>query len=324
LRFGHWKPYVPAAKRRAQAKRALANATKSGRSLAPVVIEGRNIAKTFWGKAWCQNLESYSDFANRLPRGRTYVRNGSVIDLKIEPGKVRARVVGSSLYEIEIRIAAVPEHHWKALTRECTGSIASLVELLQGRLSNAVMENICRARTGLFPAPKDIGLKCSCPDWATMCKHIAAVLYGVGVRLDQQPDLLFKLRQVDAAHLVTRAAKLPMQITQTSDKSNVLDDAALADVFGIEMATAHTPPVTKKKLETRRTKPAARTIVAPPMSVIVSKAVTKRSATKKKAAKKKAAKKTVIAATAKQTATPPKKTKTLVTPKRRRKRIAAD
>jgi uncharacterized Zn finger protein len=306
------------AERREQARRAVANATKSGQSLAPVVIEGRNIAKTFWGKAWCQNLESYSDFANRLPRGRTYVRNGSVIDLKIEPGKVRARVVGSSLYEIEIRIAAVQEHHWKALTRECTGSIASLVELLQGQLSNAVMENICRAKTGLFPAPKDIGLKCSCPDWATMCKHIAAVLYGVGVRLDQQPGLLFKFRQVDAAHLVTRAAELPMQMTQTSSKSNVLDDAALADVFGIEMATADTSPVTTKKLETRRPKSAVRTM-APAMSAIVSKTVTEKRATKKKATRK-----TAIAAKPKQTATPSKKANTLVMPKPRLKRMAAD
>jgi uncharacterized Zn finger protein len=306
LRFGHWKPYVPAAKRRAQARRAVATATKSGQNLAPVVIEGKTIAKTFWGKAWCQNLEAYSDFANRLPRGRTYVRNGSVIDLKIEPGKVKARVMGSNLYEIEVRIAAVPAHHWKVLTKECTGSIASLVELLQGRLSQPVMERICQPKTGLFPAPKDIGLKCSCPDWATMCKHVAAVLYGVGARLDQQPDFLFTLRQVDATHLVTQAADLPMQMRQTSDKSNVLDDTALADVFGIEMAAAYTPPITKKKLETRRTKPPAQAIVAPAVSVTESKAVIKQ-----RAAKKKSAKKTAIAARTKQPATPFKKAKTL-------------
>jgi uncharacterized Zn finger protein len=291
---------VPAAKRRAQAKKAVAKATKSGQNLAPVVIEGKTIAKTFWGKAWCQNLEAYSDYENRLPRGRTYVRNGSVIDLKIEPGKVKARVMGSNLYEIEIRIAAVPPHHWKLLTKECTGSIASLVELLQGRLSQPVMERICQPKTGLFPAPKDIGLKCSCPDWATMCKHVAAVLYGVGARLDQQPDFLFTLRQVDATHLVTQAAELPMQMMPTSNKSNVLDDAALADVFGIEMATAGTPPV-KKKPETRPTKNATEAVVS---SVIVSKATTKKKGTKKKAIKK-----TIAAAKAKQAAASRKNTK---------------
>jgi uncharacterized Zn finger protein len=306
LRFGHWKPYVRTATRRAQAKRAVVNATKGGQRLAPVSIEGRVIAKTFWGKAWCNNLEAYSDYENRLPRGRTYVRNGSVIDLQIEPGKVKAQVMGSSLYQIEIGIAAVPEHHWKVLTNECTGSIASLVELLQGRLSESVMERICQPKTGLFPAPKEIQLKCSCPDWATMCKHVAAVLYGVGARLDRQPDVLFTLRQVNATDLVTQAAELPMQLMQTPSKGKgkVLDDTALADVFGIEMATADTP-ITRKKPETR----AAQAVAGTVKPVLVRKPAVKKKATNKKATKKKAAKKTATAARVTQTATPPKRAK---------------
>lgn len=154
MAYGYWKPYVPVAKRRAQAESLIAKSQKTGPQLHPVRIQGRIIAKTFWGKAWCDNLEAYSDFENRLPRGRTYVRNGSVIDLKIEPGKVRAQVVGSSLYQIEIDIAAVASAHWQSLTQECTGSIASLVELLQGRLSKAVMERICQPKTGRFLRPK--------------------------------------------------------------------------------------------------------------------------------------------------------------------------
>lgn len=254
MSFGYWKPYVPVAKRRAQAEKRVARANKAGQAMQPVVIAGRTIARTFWGKAWCDNLEAYSDFENRLPRGRTYVRNGSVIDLQIEPGKVKARVIGSSLYEIEIGIAAVPDAHWKLLAKECTGSIASLVELLQGKLSKAVMERICQPKTGLFPVPKDIRLDCSCPDWATMCKHVAAVLYGVGARLDQQPELLFTLRQVDANDLVTQAAELPVRTKKAPPKVRVLADAELADVFGIEMAAVDAPPVTKKKTATRGTK----------------------------------------------------------------------
>ena len=263
MSYGNWKPYVPVAKRRAQAEKLVAKANKAGQAYSPVVVEGRAIAHTFWGKAWCDNLEAYSDYENRLPRGRTYVRNGSVIDLKIEPGKVRARVMGSDLYTIEIGIAAVPDTQWKALAKECTGSIASLVELLQGRLSKAVMERICQPKTGLFPAPKDIQLSCSCPDWATMCKHVAAVLYGVGARLDKQPDLLFTLRQVDANDLVTQAAELSVETKKAPPKAKVLDDDALADVFGIEMAAADAPPVPKKKTATRRTKPPARTVKEP-------------------------------------------------------------
>ena len=288
--FGYWKPYVPVAKRRAQAEKAVAKAKKAGKEMRPVVIAGRAIATTFWGKAWCDNLEAYSDFENRLPRGRTYVRNGSVIDLRIEPGKVRAVVMGSSRYKIEIGIAAVPATHWKALAKECTGSIASLVELLQGTLSNAVMERICRPTKGLFPTPKDIRLACSCPDWATMCKHVAAVLYGVGARLDAQPELLFTLRQVDANELVTQAAEQSVNTGRKPARGKVLDDSQLADVFGIEMDSPEVMPDRMKQAGIRRKKPAAPPVVptkAPARVLATKKAV---SAKKKKsvAAKKKA------------------------------------
>lgn len=273
MSYGYWKPYVPVAKRRAQAEKAVTKARKAGQNMRPVVIEGRAIAKTFWGKAWCDNLEAYSDYENRLPRGRTYARNGSVIDLQIEPGKVRALVMGSSLYKIEIGIAAVSDTHWKSLAKKCTGSIASLVDLLQGKLSKAVMEHICQPKMGLFPAPKDIRLGCSCPDWATMCKHVAAVLYGVGARLDAQPELLFTLRQVDATNLVTQAAETSVKTRKAPARGKVLDDSQLADVFGIEMDSPEVLPDTKKKAASRRTKPAE-----PPMAG--AKAVVKAPAKK--------------------------------------------
>jgi uncharacterized Zn finger protein len=254
MSWGYWKPYVPVAKRRAQAQQAAKKAMQAGQDMQPLRIEGRVLAKTFWGKAWCSNLEAYSDYENRLPRGRSYVRNGAVIDLKIEPGKVRARVMGSRLYQIEIGIAAVPGTHWKTLAKACTGSIASLVELLQGKLSKAVMERICQPRTGLFPAPKDIHLQCSCPDWAVMCKHVAAVLYGVGARLDQQPELLFTLRQVAASELVVQAAQLPVQAQQAPPQGRLLDSSLLSDVFGIELAVPEAAP---RKRPARAALPAA-------------------------------------------------------------------
>lgn len=278
MSYEYWKPYVPTAERRMQAEKAVTKAKKAGQDMHPVRIEDRAIVKTFWGKAWCDNLEAYSDFENRLPRGRTYVRNGSVIDLKIEPGKVRARVMGSSLYTIEIHITAVPDTHWKSLAKECTGSIASLVELLQGKLSKAVMERICQPKTGLFPTPRDIQLGCSCPDWAMMCKHVAAVLYGVGARLDAQPELLFTLRQVDANDLVTQAVELPVKTRKTPARSKVLDDSQLADVFGIVMDTPEVLPDTKSKARTRRTKPAE-----PPAPPAVAAKTSARASAKKKA-----------------------------------------
>ncbi len=282
MRYGNWKPYVSVAKRRAEAEKVAAKAKKSGQDLQPVRIGGRAIASTFWGKAWCDNLEAYSDYENRLPRGRTYVHNGSVIDLKIEPGKVRAQVMGSSLYQIEIGIAAVQDTQWKSLAKECTGSIASLVELLQGKLSKAVMEHICQPKTGLFPVPTDINLACSCPDWATMCKHVAAVLYGVGARLDAQPELLFTLRQVDANELVTQATEVSVTTQKAPSRGKVLDDTLLADVFGIELDSPDPVPNTKKKAEKqvgmRRTKPAESPVVVtkkPTQTPVAKKATTK-------------------------------------------------
>jgi uncharacterized Zn finger protein len=160
-------------------------------------------SRSFWGKAWCDNLERYSDFANRLPRGRTYVSNGSVIDLQIERGRVEALVSGSKIYKVRIDITVAAPARWMAICADCAGSIGSLVELLQGKLSKHVMERVCREADGLFPAPREIKMSCSCRDWAGMCKHVAATLYGVGARLDSQPDLLFRLRGVDREDMVS-------------------------------------------------------------------------------------------------------------------------
>jgi len=239
-----WKPYVSVAERRAKAEKAAAKAAKKGGKFTPIVSYRGAIAKTFWGKAWCDNLECYSDYENRLPRGRTYVRNGSVIDLKIAAGEVQAQVMGSALYQVDIRIAAVPQKQWQAVGADCAGSIDSLVELLQGKLSKAVMTRICAPNTGLFPTPKEVKFTCSCPDWASMCKHVAAVLYGVGARLDEQPELLFTLRQVEARDLVTLAGAGLTSGGKTPAKGKVLDDSMLADVFGIELEEV-TPPFKK-------------------------------------------------------------------------------
>ena len=239
-----WKPYVSVAARRKKAEKAAAKATKSGANLTPVEPARGAIAKTFWGKAWCNNLEAYGDYANRLPRGRTYVRNGSVIDLKITAGEVQAQVMGSSLYKVSVKVTTVPATHWQAIGADCAGSIDSLVELLQGKLSTAVMKRICTPQTGLFPAPKEISFNCSCPDSASMCKHIAAVLYGVGARLDQKPELLFSLRRVDAKDLVSQAGSGLPKSRKDLSAGKMLDHSMLADVFGIEIDESVVPAKT--------------------------------------------------------------------------------
>jgi uncharacterized Zn finger protein len=232
---GAWAPYIPVAKRRKRAARAAKSLGKVGQSLSPVQITGRRIAITFWGKAWCDNLESYQDFANRLPRGRTYVRNGSVLDLQIAPCEIRGVVSGSSLYDVAIEIGALPKAQWRATCTDCAGGIDSLVELLQGRFPKSVMERVCQPGKGLFPKPSEIKFSCSCPDYASMCKHIAAVLYGVGARLDQRPELLFQLRAVNQNELVTSLdGALPLS-KGAPDTARLLVDDDVSALFGLEM-----------------------------------------------------------------------------------------
>jgi uncharacterized Zn finger protein len=237
-----WRPYVPVWKRRAKAEREMARLRKKGHPVSPVVIEGRTIARTFWGKAWCDNLERYSDFENRLPRGRTYVRNGSVVDLQIAPGEINARVSGSELYKVAVKVTPVPKPRWSSICKDCAGAIDSLVELLQGRFSKGVMERICRQQTGLFPSPAEIQFSCSCPDWASMCKHVAAVLYGIGARLDTQPEFLFKLRKVNETELLARAGRDLALAKKGPAAHKVLAAEAVADVFGLDMAEGVAEP----------------------------------------------------------------------------------
>jgi uncharacterized Zn finger protein len=248
-----YAPYVSVAERRLKAEKAAAKAQKAGAIYAPIAPYRGAIAKTFWGKAWCDNLEHYSDYANRLPRGRTYTRNGSVIDLQISAGEVKALVMGSSLYTVKVTVAPVLKNQWQAIGADCAGSIDSLVGLLQGKLSEPVMTRICKPKTGLFPAPKDIKFSCSCPDAAAMCKHVAAVLYGIGARLDQQPELLFALRGVDAKDLVSLAAVTLPKPKKGPVASKVLDTTSLGDVFGLDMADGDEPvkPVARKKKPAR-------------------------------------------------------------------------
>jgi len=231
-----WQPYVPVYVRRHRAARVMARLEMKGKAVSPVHLEGRRIAHTFWGKAWCANLEHYSDFSNRLPRGRTYVRNGSVLDLQIGPGAVKALVSGRRLYTVAVKVAAVPKVRWSSICRDCTGEIDSLVELLQGQFSTAVMERLCQQKTGLFPAPAEIRFSCSCPDWASMCKHVAAVLYGIGARLDAQPELLFKLRRVDEEDLITKAGRGMSLSAKGPAAHKILAAESLAEIFGLEIA----------------------------------------------------------------------------------------
>ena len=264
--YQQWAPYVPVAERRRKAATEMAKLSKKGQTVSPVQIVGRAITTTVWGTAWCANMEKYSDYANRLPRGRTYVRNGSVVDLKVTPGTVAARVSGSSIYRTTITVKPLAPSVWKKLCTDCAGSIDSLVELLQGRFAKGVMERLCRQGDGLFPVPKDISFDCSCPDGAYMCKHVAAVLYGIGARFDHQPELLFTLRQVAASDLLAKAGAGITIAAAASERTLATDDVGA--LFGLEMdagQAAVPPPIAKPPKAARATaaKPAVTALVKP-------------------------------------------------------------
>jgi uncharacterized Zn finger protein len=284
-----YREYVPVGMRKAKATRfAIDHAKTQGRAVQPVAINGRKIATTFWGKAWCDHLESYSDYANRLPRGRTYVRNGSVVDLDISAGCVKAIVAGSDVYEIDIQIDRLKAADWKRIRSDCSESIDSLLDLLGGRFSEGVMQRLTRRPDGLFPGPREIRMECSCPDWAGLCKHLAAVLYGVGAHLDKHPELLFLLRDVDHTELVSEAVSAGNLSKAFGDSSTALAGEDLGAMFGIDLdvsATGANAEAAPKKRRSPAKKKAAK------KKAVKKKAATKKAATKKpatKAPKKKA------------------------------------
>ncbi len=328
---GEWAPYVPVAVRRQKALKKMAQLRKKGMDIQPIEIVGRKITKTFWGQAWCDHMESLGDFENRLPRGRTYVRNGSVCHLAIKKGCVTALVSGSSLYNVEIKINVLPKKNWAKVKSRCAGQIGSLLELLQGHLSDQVMDVVTDSSSGLFPLSKEIRLRCSCPDWATMCKHVAAVLYGIGARLDKQPALLFSLRGVKHDELISvNAEDAVNRTTRRGGKRPTLDRNDLGDVFGIELDTSskHNAGLaenkspkrsTKKRTPTRRKKkkPAVKSAKKKPAK---KKPVAKKPTKKKPAAKK--LKKKVTPKTTTKTKTKTKPTKKKATPTRTLKKKA--
>jgi uncharacterized Zn finger protein len=261
--YNPYPPYVSVAQRRINAQKELKKLQKKGRVIEPLgeLSHRSKITTSFWGNAWCKHLESFSDYENRLPRGRTYVRNGSVLHLAITPGRIEALVQGSSLYEQTITIGSLPAATWKTLQARSAGKIGSLIELLQGKISGEIMTIVTHRDDGLFPKPKEIKLACSCPDSAGLCKHLAAVLYGVGARLDKRPEILFKLRGVDHNDLITAAdagAALGGK-AKPGGRRRTLDSSALGDVFGIDLEAE---PAHASKAGKPATKPATRKVPA--------------------------------------------------------------
>jgi len=254
-----FKPYVSVAKKKSNAKKKLLQLQKKNPNLKPISIAGRTLAHTWWGKAWNDNLEKYADYSNRIGRGRSYLRHGSILDLKISKGKVESLVMGSSSkpYSIEIKISKLNKDKWSVINKKTKNMIGSLQEILSGKFPKSLGEVFTATGVGLFPAPEEIKLKCSCPDWAVMCKHVAATLYGIGVRLDENPELFFTLRGVNLVDLVSLAVKKrKSELLESASKkkktsrSIKVDDSKLSALFNIELVNdvPNTAKTTTKKI----------------------------------------------------------------------------
>jgi uncharacterized Zn finger protein len=232
--------YVSVAEKRMKAQKSVEKLRKKNPDISPVVLTGTKLTRTWWGKSWNDNLERYADYANRIGRGRSYVRHGAVLDLKLTEGNIGALVQGSAAkpYQVNISIKPLSKDIWAVLTKECAGKIDSLQELLDGKFPKALRELFTTQGKGLFPAPKEITLNCSCPDSARMCKHVAAALYGVGTRLDDDPGLFFTLRKVNIQELISKTVSKKAQTLLDKSKvksRRVIEDTDIAEMFGIEM-----------------------------------------------------------------------------------------
>lgn len=287
--YERWAPYVPVAQRRAQAAREAKALAGKGQKLRPIHSPGCNIADSFWGKAWCQNLENYSDWANRMPRGRTYARNGSIIDLKIVAGEITSLVSGSQMYKIRIKVEKIKPITWKAIRRDCAAKVGSLIDLMRGKLPEAVLKRLTSPKDGMFPSPKEIKIQCSCPDWAVMCKHAAATLYGVGHLLDSEPELFFLMRGVSQTDLVADALQTQQQSDSMGlDARSSLENDDLGALFGIDLASSEGPAENTDSKRKRKTpagsttkkRPAKKTDDSLRKTQAKSKPATKKAATK--------------------------------------------
>lgn len=230
-----WDRYTNNDQRAAAKPRALAKLKQElGRELQPIDVKSKAIAKSFWGKAWCKNLENYADYDYRLERGRSYLRSGAILDLTIEPGIVRAFVLGGELYQIEIIFKPCSSERWQKLQAACADEVSSLLDLLSGQLSEAVMAALINPDYGLFPKARGMVLSCTCLDVARVCKHLAAVLYGIGARLDEAPELLFTLRDADMHGLVVEKTT---SILANKDGLDSAEASALGELFGIDLSS---------------------------------------------------------------------------------------
>jgi len=253
--YGGFSPQESKGQKLAKSKKKIAALRKKNKDVSPVLVEGRSLAKNWWGKSWNANLEKYSDLNNRLERGRAYVRNGSILDLKISKGVITALLMGSgsSVYNCRIDINELSNKSWESIKKHCLGSISSIPELLAGKFPTKLQELLSAKGEGLFPSSKEIKKSCDCPDYASLCKHLAATLYGIGARLDEKPELMFTLRGVECSELISAVIDshkddlISRALRANKNRHLKLQDKQLSTLFNIDFEMPVKEKTKKKK-----------------------------------------------------------------------------
>lgn len=222
--------YVSAAERKEKSEK-LIKKLQTSQNLNPIVVKAKSIATSFWGKSWCRHLSTYEYYTARLSRGRSYLRSGTVVDLQISEGLVQAQVLGTSLYQVNIRFENLDPELWSEFVQKTSGEIDSLLDLLAGNLPEKITEVMCDPFSGFFPDESKIRFSCTCLDDADLCKHVAAALYGVAIRFDEDAKLFFILRGVDPSDLLKQATK-----DFSSPQAEDISKEDLSDLFQIDLA----------------------------------------------------------------------------------------
>ena len=238
MSYDDFPTYVSVGEKKAKAAKSLEKLKKKNGDIEPVIIDGRTLAKSWWGKAWNLNLESYADYENRIGRGKSYVRNHAVLDLKISGGKVAAKVQGTRVrpYDVEVVIDPLNHANWQKILELCNRRIDTLEQLTEGKFPKELAIIFTDKKYDMFPSPREIHFDCSCPDWAYMCKHVAATLYGIGARFDQNPMLFFELRGINGQELIRKSVeqKVESMLKNAGRKSDrEILEQDVADIFGL-------------------------------------------------------------------------------------------
>ena len=164
-----------------------------------IEMASRPITKTWWGEKWLDALKGV-DYANRIGRGKTYANTGRVYDIIINDNLALAKVKGNyqSFYNVSVEFKQFSQSEKNTIIKAIYENPTVMSALLNRKLPREVYDLLKSQNVNVFPTShRDLNTDCNCPDYATICKHIAGLVYMIALEIDKDPFLIFKLRGLD-------------------------------------------------------------------------------------------------------------------------------